>query len=166
MVYETIWQTYLEVGSTAIQAGREEIAEQMLNSAIELARSLDDNGVQTAQKLCALAKTYSVHRRVRRALIIFKEALSIFEKIVGAYHPNTLATLDAIAQLYVAHNKLNKALPFFERAARLDDKLIKDESRALFVRMLNKLAWIYYTQGRHEESARLYTRADSLGTAP
>jgi tetratricopeptide (TPR) repeat protein len=164
MIYETIWQTYLEVGSTAIQAGREDVAEQMLNSAIELARSLDDNGVQTAQKLCALAKTYSVHKRVRRALIIFKEALSIFEKILGPHHPNTLSTLEAIAQLYVAHNKLNKALPFYERAARLDDALIKEESRALFVRMLNKLAWIYYTQGKHSESARLYTRAESMAT--
>lgn len=166
MIYETIWQTYLEVGSTAIQAGREDIAEQMLNSAIELARSLDDNGVQTAQKLCALAKTYSVHRRVRRALAIFKEALSIFEKVLGLQHPNSLATLEAIAQLYVVHNKLNKALPFYERAAKLDDARIREESRPIFIRMLTKLAWIYYTQGKHLESAQLYARAESLGTGP
>lgn len=162
MVYDTVWKTYLEVGSAAIQAGQLDIADQMLDTALELARSMGSNGVQTAQKLCVLARTYNTHKRVRRALAIYKEALSIFERVLGLQHPNTLGTLESIAQIYLAHGKLNKALPYYERAARVDAASVKEEYRAQLARMLTKLAWIYYTQGRFAESSQLYTQAESI----
>ncbi|HEY9868294.1 MAG TPA: tetratricopeptide repeat protein [Candidatus Obscuribacterales bacterium] len=162
MVYETVWQTYLEVGSVALQAGQMELADRMLEAAIELAKSQGSNKAQTAEKLCVLARTYSAHKRVRRALAIFKEALSIFEELVGLEHANTLATLEAIAQIYVAHGKLNKAIPYYERAARVDEKNVREDGRGILVRMLTKLAWSYYTQGKFAQSAQLYERAESM----
>jgi tetratricopeptide (TPR) repeat protein len=164
MIYETVWQTYLEVGSVALQAGQMDIADHMLDAAMELAKSAEGNKGQTAEMLCVLARTYSAHKRVRRALAIFKEALSIFEDVVGLEHPNTLATLEAIAQIYVVHGKVNKAIPYYERAARVDETKVCEEFLAILVRMLTKLAWIYQTQGKFAQSAALYERAESIRT--
>src|SRR5262249_48740984 len=110
MIQEQVFRTYLDMGMKAAQSGQPELVDKMLDAALELARTLPRGSAETGDKFYLLASAYSHHKRIRRALVLQKEALSIYDKTLEPNDPRFLKVLNALAEIYLDHGKPDKAL--------------------------------------------------------
>lgn len=150
------------MGFKAAQSGQNELVEKMLDAALDLARSLPRSCAETADKFFTLASAYTQHKRIRKALVLYKEALTIYDKTLDELDPRLLKVLNALADIYLAHRKPDKALPYCERAARFDERKLGRDHQLLLADTLIKMACVSYEQHRFGESTKIYLRADSI----
>ncbi|HEY9868585.1 MAG TPA: tetratricopeptide repeat protein [Candidatus Obscuribacterales bacterium] len=162
VIQEKVWQTYIDMGISAARAGREDVAEQMLDAAMEFARSLPRSRPDTADKLYTLACVNGSQRRIRRALTLHKEALAIYDQTLEPDDPRILRVLNALSEIYMAYGKPEKAEVHLERAAHYDENRLGYEERLILVDVLIKLALLSYNQHRYSESAKHYLRAETI----
>jgi len=161
MVYQAIWQTYFDLGSAAYRNGRPDIAEAMLQAALEVTQSADHAQHEVGDKVFNLAALYCEQKRLRKGLILYKEALAIYQRALGADHPRTLRALNAIAAIYLENRKPAKAKAYYEKALAAAERCTKDEP-ALLSDILMRLSWIYVNECRHSDAQALFQRAVAL----
>ena len=161
MVYQAIWQTYFELGTSAYRNGRPDIAESMLHAAFEVAQSEDCPQHDLGDKVFNLASVYCEQRRLRKALALYKEALAIYQRVLGADHPRTLKAINAVAAIYMENGKPAKARTYYERAISSSEKCAIEDP-ALLSDMLMRLSWIYVNERRHRDAEALYRRAVAI----
>lgn len=155
MTLTAVWQTYLELGATAYNAGEESIGDMMLEAAAsEL--STGSLSVKSALAMCDLAACYSQQRRYRKAMRLFKRALPTLENGKSP-HPKAVEALDSIADIYFAVGKVARARPFVERAVKIaESQPIPD---AGYPRRLRRLALIFCQMGQADDVTSLLLRA-------
>jgi len=150
------------MGLKAAQSGQHELVEKMLDAALELSRTLPRGNAETGDKFYLLASAYSQHKRIRKALVLQKEALAIYDKTLAHNDPRLLKVLNALAEIYLDHGKPEKALTYCERAAAFDESALGRDHQKLLADTLIKMACISYSQHRFGESTKLYLRADTI----
>jgi tetratricopeptide (TPR) repeat protein len=89
---------------------------------------------------------------------LFKRALAIFEKAIGADHPKTAARLNNLAELYKAQGKYADAEPLHKRALAIVEKA-PGPGHPDTAWCLNNLAGLYRAQGKYSDAEPLYKRS-------
>ncbi|GHO52060.1 tetratricopeptide repeat protein [Ktedonobacter robiniae] len=96
--------------------------------------------------------------RYKEAEPLYKRALAITEKKLGAKNPNTAVLLNNIAVLYMRQGKYREAEPLYKQVLAIYEKELGVEHPEIAV-SLHNLANLYKDQGRYEEAEASYKRA-------
>ena len=96
--------------------------------------------------------------RYAEAIPYAEKALIIFEKTVGAEHPDTATSLNNLAELYRTMGAYEKAAPLYKRSLEIREKTVGPEHPETAA-VLNNLALLYYTIGTYDKAESLYKRS-------
>ena len=97
-------------------------------------------------------------RQVREAEGLYKRALAIREKALGANHPDVGQTLNNLALVYRAQGKYSEAEGLYKRALAIREKAL-GANHPDVGQTLNNLASVYRDQGKYAEAEGLFKRA-------
>ena len=111
-----------------------------------------------AQTLNNLAIVYQAQGKYREAEGLFKRALAIREKALGANHPDVGQTLNNLANVYRAQGKYREAEGLLKRALAITRKRTRCEPPRRGPDPQN-LAIVYRSQGKYGEAEGLHKRA-------
>ena len=92
------------------------------------------------------------------ALPLFKRALAINEKTLGAQHPDTVTSLHNLAVVYYSQGDYAVALPLYKRALAIREKTLGAQHPDTAL-SLNALAELYRVQGDYAAAEPLHKRA-------
>ena len=92
---------------------------------------------------------------------LYKRAIAMGEKTLGAEHPNVATRLNNLAALYWNQGKYTEAEPLYQRAIAIGEKTLGAEHPDLATR-LNNLALLYANQGKYIKAEPLYQRAIAI----
>jgi tetratricopeptide (TPR) repeat protein len=111
-----------------------------------------------AQTLNDLANAYRVLGKYSEAEGLFKRALVIREKTLGADHPVVADTLNDLANVYLGQGKYSEAEGLYKRTLAIREQT-NGEGHPLVGQALNSLALVYLAQAKYTEAAGLFERA-------
>jgi tetratricopeptide (TPR) repeat protein/DNA-binding XRE family transcriptional regulator len=100
-----------------------------------------------------------------QAELLYQQALSIEEKILGKDHPLTAQTLDNLAELYQDKGHYEEAEQFFQRALAVEERVLGTD-HPLTARTLANLAELYRLEGRYKEAEAFFQRALAIEEKP
>ena len=89
---------------------------------------------------------------------LYRRALEIREKTLGADHPNVALCLNNLAALYYAHGRYAEAEALLRRVLTIFEKELGSAHPAV-VPSLNNLASVYRANGRPADAEPFYKRA-------
>lgn len=89
---------------------------------------------------------------------LYRRALAIQEKILGAYHPSVAATLNNLAVLLAGRGRFGEAEPLHGRALEIAEKSL-GPAHLDTASMLTTLAITYDRQGKSAQAETLYAKA-------
>jgi tetratricopeptide (TPR) repeat protein len=98
------------------------------------------------------------HARYSEAEPLYQRALAIFERVLGADHPDTATGLNNLALLYYNQGKYEQAEPLYQRALAIRERVLGADHPDT-AQSLNNLAALYRSQGKYEQAEPLYQRA-------
>jgi tetratricopeptide (TPR) repeat protein/class 3 adenylate cyclase len=93
-----------------------------------------------------------------KSRLYLNNALRIRERVMGADHPDTAASLNNLANVFLAKGEFSLAEPLFLRALTIREKVMAAEHPDTAA-SLNNLAGLYQNQGRYEQAENLYLQA-------
>ena len=96
--------------------------------------------------------------RYAEAEPLFKQALEVWQKLLGSEHPNVALSMNNLAELYRVQGRYAEAEPLYMQALELYKKLLGSEHPHVATNM-NNLALLYDAQGRYAEAESLYVQA-------
>ena len=114
-----------------------------------------------AQSLNNLAALYMYQGQYAQAEPLFKRALAISEKVLGADHHNVARSLNNLAGLYLVQGEYAQAEPLFKRSLAINEKVLGQDHPEVAL-SLNNLAYLYYVQGRYAQALSTFRRASSI----
>jgi tetratricopeptide (TPR) repeat protein len=142
------------------QAAPEQHVVQQLPTATTPAPLIGEKALgarDVAQTLNNQAIVYGVQGKYSEAEGLFKRALVIREKALGASHPDVAQTLNDLALVYRTQGKYSEAEELFKRALVIREKAL-GASHPDVGQTLNNLALVYRTQGKYSEAEVLLRR--------
>ncbi|NQY38406.1 MAG: tetratricopeptide repeat protein, partial [Alteromonadaceae bacterium] len=74
-----------------------------------------------------LAALYESRGIYDRALPLYLRSLDIFEKVLGAEHPDVATSLNNLALLYESTGDTDRALPLYQRSIDIFEKVLGPE---------------------------------------
>ncbi len=133
---------------------------------IELRMATANDRAQVAKSLALLevapleaeVSTLSNAGQYDKALPLAERALALREKVLGAEHPDTAASLNSLALLYDNKGDYAKAEPLYQRALAIREKALGAEHLDTAA-SLNNLAALYSAKGDYAQAEPLYRRA-------
>lgn len=164
MIAAAVCNTYIELGVTAYQNGHAEMADRMLDAALEEAQRLSTKKSPTCAVFNKLAHLYYQQNNFEKAEHVYEQALALYEKIYSEEDAALSGMMLNLAELYFSQKKYDKAAALYERALGVNRKNGGNEN-PLSDRCLMKLAWIYCNAERFEEAHKLYNRAKAIREA-
>jgi tetratricopeptide (TPR) repeat protein len=93
-----------------------------------------------------------------------QRALTIHERVVGAEHPATAATLNNLASLYQDQGRYAEAERLYQRTLAIAERAL-GPNHPNTAATLKNLAGLCSRQGRFDEAERLHQRALAIGRA-
>ena len=105
-----------------------------------------------------LALLYKAQDRYADAELLYKRALEIDEKTLGAEDPDVTASLNNLAGVYRDQARYAEAEPLYKRALAILEKELGEEHLDVAA-SLNNLAGVYRDQARYAEAEPLYMRS-------
>jgi hypothetical protein len=114
-----------------------------------------------ASYLNTLGILYASQGKYSEAEPLYLRSLSIWERQLGADHPNVAASLNNLAVLYREQGKSSEAEPLRLRCLEIERKAL-GEDHPQFAASLNNLAGLYKSQGKYSEAEPLYVRSLSI----
>lgn len=117
--------------------------------------SSDDYLVST---LYMIGNFLELSARYEGAEPLFRRALSIREKILGPFHPNTATSLNNLASLLQSKGEYDEAETLFQRALAIDEVFLGPEHPGT-ASGLNNFAMLVQSKGEYDRAERLYRRA-------
>ncbi|GET38927.1 peptidase-like protein [Microseira wollei NIES-4236] len=163
--------------------GRYDEAEQLLEEALAIDRRLGRENLSNSASFSNLALLYESLGRYSEAEKLHKEALDVRRSQFGEEHPRVAQSLGNLANSYLLQGRYNEAEPLYQAALdlyrRLDRAALEGYRRYERTRIIrsrpsnnegdrispnvafasNKLAQLYYFQGRYNEAEPLYREA-------
>jgi tetratricopeptide (TPR) repeat protein len=157
MIATAVCNTYLELGANAYRQGYTDVAEKMLNAALEEAQRLGSKQYPPCAVFNRLAHMYYQQKNYEKAEHVYEQALVMYERIFDDGDANLSGMMLNLAELYFSQRKYEKAEPLYRRAldaTNVDSSIV--EKCAL------KLAWIYANHHRFDEAQKLYARVQAF----
>ncbi len=116
------------------------------------------DSLELATALNTLAVLYQKLGRNQDAEPLYKRALAIREKALGAEHPQVMTTVSNLGALYRGMGRLAEAEALFKRSLAFDEKTRGPDHPDVADSLFN-LAAIYWVQNRTEAVEPLFKRA-------
>src|SRR5262249_35848233 len=104
---------------------------------------------------------YREQRRYAEAEPLYKRAVAINEKALGAEHPSVATDLNNLAELYRNQARYADAELLWKRALTIWDKALGSD-HPNFGTTLSNLALLYYVQGDWPRAADFYRRSSDV----
>jgi len=111
-----LWETYKGAGGRAYLLGRYKEAEDHLQDALIEAESFGPTDLRLAEVLNNLAEVYLAEHKYAEAEPLFKRALDIRVKKLGAVHPAIAMTVCGLADVYLGEGRDSDALYNYRKA--------------------------------------------------
>ena len=111
--------------------------------------------------LAYLAILYKDQGKYSEAEPLYLRSLEIYERQLGADHPDVATNLNNLAALYRAQGKYSEAEPLYLRSLEIRERQL-GEDHPNVAQSLNNLALLYDSQGKYSEAEPLYLRSLSI----
>ncbi len=118
------WQRDIELGQKARRAQNLDEAGKHFKAAVQEARSAQGNELELAESLDGLAAVYRDQNKYARSEALYKQSLSIKERILGPWHLSVAETLDNLAGLLSSRRKHDQAEPLYKRAHQIREQAL------------------------------------------
>jgi tetratricopeptide (TPR) repeat protein len=152
------WHSENQAASPSPDAGAPTTTERELLAELHDAEKPGSNQLALADTLYNLA----ILRRQQGALVeaeqLYRRALAIRERELGANHPDVAVILNNLAVLEAAEGSYDDAQPLFERALAIRQSALGD-AHVLTAQSLNNLGLLYAAQGDSAAAEPLYQHA-------
>src|SRR5690242_6752932 len=112
---EAEWKAHMDAGLASVSAGDHKGAAARFEAAVREARFFGDRDPRYAVSLYRLAVAYHQLGRYVDAEPLYKQALSLTEKIHGPEHPFVATELNDMATLYLDQGRVQPAEPLLKR---------------------------------------------------
>jgi serine/threonine-protein kinase len=149
------------VGSTYLRLGRYDEAEPLLESALEIRRTLfgpdDPSALETLTSLGGVLLFRGDYDAAEEA---FREVLEKRRAQLGE-HPEVAASLNNLGLALNYRGRYEEAEPLYREALALRRKLLGDEHAAV-AETMNNLAFLLHDQGDYEGAEELYRSVVAL----
>ena len=162
---ERIWAERTVLGVNAVfpfvEFANWRDCERLLPQARACAKHVEEWGIESLESGRLLNQTgfYLSERGLyAEAEPLYRRALAIREKVLGAEHPDLARSLNNLGGLYVSQGKYAEAEPLYRRALAIRVKVLGAEHPDVAT-SLNNLAALYDSQGKYAEAEPLYRRA-------
>src|SRR5947208_1090793 len=103
------WEKHIELGQQARRAQHLAEAEKHFKAAAQEARNAEGKELQLAESLDGLAAVYRDQNKYAKSETLYKQSLSIKERILGPWHLSVAETLDNLAGLLSSQRKHDQA---------------------------------------------------------
>jgi tetratricopeptide (TPR) repeat protein len=156
------WKDDIAAGEVAYKAGENQIAEKCFLSALEKAEKFGPNDPRLGATLNDLGIIYDESQRYEKAETVYKRALAIREKALGANSSDVATTLNNLANLYKDESKYALAEPIYTRVLDIYSKTTGTDSQFMAMAYSN-LGALYRVEGKTKESISSYKKALEVG---
>lgn len=161
MIATAVCNTYIELGVTAYREGFTDVADTMLEAALEEAQRLSSRQSPPCAVINKLAHLHYQQKNFDKAEHVYEQVLTLYERIFTDEDTILSAMMLNLAELYFSRRKYDLAAPLYERALHIDQKVVGPDCRS-DERCLLKLAWIYCNSERFEDAHKIYNRAKAI----
>ena len=155
---ETQWQTQNDAALQFFKQERFRDAEVSLLAAIQAAEHFGSLDARLVTSLDNLAQVYHAQKNYDAAEPLYKRALDIKEKMLGADDPDIGASMINLAALYRDQGNTAAAVPLYQRALEIAEKAFGPENSNVVASIVN-LAGLYHDQENYAAAEPLYKRA-------
>jgi tetratricopeptide (TPR) repeat protein len=131
--------------------------ERLLPHLLAIADGAEDSN-ELAWLLNSGASYLDDRARFAEAEPLYGRSLAIWEKALGADHPDVATSLNNLASLYLNQGRLAEAEPLYERSLAIQEKALGADHPDVAA-SLNNLASLYRNQGRLAKAEPLYERS-------
>lgn len=158
------WRDFEESISAADRLrseGRPEQSERCYLEAIERSRPFGERNLRRARAVDGLADLYAGLGRITEAEPLYREALAMWEQLLGPEQPRVATTLHNLAALYLAHGEAERAEPLVRRSLGIWEATLGPRSLEVAV-SLDALAAVLERTGRRPQAEPLRERARGI----
>ena len=145
-------------GGTAYRIGDRDIAVGGLEAALAAAEAAAPDSPRVAALLNILGDRQRGDSRFAEAALLYHRALAMFQRTMGAWHPNVATVSLNLASAYVAQNRSADAAQHYERALGIFEQVLSPE-HSYVTTTVDALAALYRERGRTADLERLCQRA-------
>jgi CHAT domain-containing protein/tetratricopeptide (TPR) repeat protein len=110
-----------------------------------------------------LANVYLKKKEYDKAEVLYSEAKSILEKVLGKEHPSYASCLNNLASIYWVKRELDKVEQLFMESNSIFEKIL-GKVHPDYAKSLNNLARLYREEGQIKQSEQYFTEASSSFT--
>jgi tetratricopeptide (TPR) repeat protein len=153
----TRWDELTEAGRQAVARGDVSAAFYAHRGALEEAEASAPDSARVASSLASLGQLNYQMKAYGEAEDLFRRALALRERLLGAEHPNVAQTLNNLAAVHVARGALDAAEPLLLRALAITERH-RGPSHADVAVNLNNLAKLYFKRSEHARAEPLLER--------
>jgi tetratricopeptide (TPR) repeat protein len=154
----TVSSLYLSSGSSLLQAGRFDDAEELLKvSMSELEPTVGVDDCLVAQHLLFLGLAYDCQKRHLDAESVLSRARRIFEETLGPTDLNTAQAMLNLARVYICLGRHDEAEPLFLHTLKVFNE--KDASGSNVAVALNGLGLVRNARGLYVEATPYFEQA-------
>ncbi len=119
---DTIVRIYLELGTTAVQQGRSDLAATFFDSAVKEVKGKTDQDALLASILVEIGQAYANQRQHKKADSYLRWALIIYLNLVGPNSAHVRSVMDQLAENAMAQGMKQKAAQLLKRASLYERK--------------------------------------------
>ncbi|CAN5534698.1 hypothetical protein BH10CYA1_BH10CYA1_17850 [soil metagenome] len=161
MEFTGIWNTYIELSTTAYESGHYDVAETMLRAAYKQAPKSSDNGhAQMAIVLENLAEVFVKQTRFDKAERVYKRALGMHERNKHDGERHSARVCFKMAHLYLVSDRHAMFEKWYHKAIEFSkNSTMPMEEKAQY--MLTLVQFLH-KQDNHDAAWRIYREVLSL----
>ena len=140
------------------RAGDQERTLQLASQYLAAAKEQGEEPPKYARRLYDIAILYQDMNRLPEAEQLYRDALTIQEKVLGPDHPEVAVSLNNLASTYYLEGHYQAAEPLFLRSLHIQEKVFGADHPSTDSSLSN-LALLYQAQGRYAEAEPLFQRS-------
>jgi tetratricopeptide (TPR) repeat protein len=155
------WTQQSSSGKAAADRGNLADAEAYLLNAVKTAEQFDPGDTRLPATLRDLADVYVAQGKYNKAEAPLMRALDIYERFLGADHPDVAESLTRLAEVFLQQGKYCQAEPLLLRALSILETKLPFQD-AYIARACCDLATAYASQDKYSEAEPYFQRALTL----
>lgn len=161
MVYDTVWEVYINVGDNAFKHGDFDLAEKMFQAAWQESKLLENGDSDIGNAVSNLAQVYQRQQRYTKVEILFERLIAVYSRIFGKQDPRLCPPMNRLAEAFVTQKKFKEAERLYKRCVIICENSPSAASNELVPALLN-LAYFYMNRGRTDKARDIFKRVHEL----
>ena len=154
---ETVWEKYMGDAQKAYEQALYGEAEQLYLAALKEAENFEDEDRRLATSLNNLGRLYSAQGKYVQAESLYRRAVAVWEKTLGAEHPDVATGLSNLAKLYYIQGKYSQLEPLYQRVLAIRERAFGVHHSSV-VQTLESYTALLRKQNREAEAKRVEDR--------